>query len=78
MHDRKTHDAGDQMTKNEKIMTVLNALYDDNQDPEYASPNLVAEYARLLDIELSSEDVVFISNVYGEDHCPSGRSYLSE
>jgi len=66
------------MTTHEKVMTVLNALYDDNQDPEYVSPNLVAEYARLLDIQLSSDDVVFISDVYGEDHCPSGRTYLSE
>ena len=66
------------MTKHEKILTVLNTMYDDNLNPEYASPNLVAECARLLDIKLTPDDVVFISDVYGTDRCPSGRSYLSE
>jgi hypothetical protein len=49
-------------------------MYDENIDAEYASPNFVADFAYSRGFELSSDDVVFISNVYGEETCPTGRS----
>ena len=57
----------------DKVLTVLNMLHDENYDPEYTSPNTVGWYAYENKIKLSSEEIVMISNVYGEKNDPTGR-----
>lgn len=61
------------MRKEDRTLKVLNLLYDEGADPEYASPDFVADFAYNRGIALQSDDVVFISNVYGEKSCPTGR-----
>ncbi len=58
----------------DKVLLVLNLMYDEGCEAEYASPNFVAEFASNKDITLRSEEVVSISNFYGEDNCPTSRS----
>lgn len=57
----------------DKTIKTLHLLYDAEVDPEYCSPNFVASFAEKLDIKLTSDDVVFVSDVYGTSQCPTGR-----
>lgn len=57
------------------VLIVLNEMYDNEQNPEYASPHCVVNYAKALKVRLSSDDVVFISDIYGTNDCPTGRRF---
>lgn len=48
----------------DKIQLVLKMLQNENVDPEYVSPNFVADFASNRGIVLTSKQVVFISNNY--------------
>jgi hypothetical protein len=61
--------------KPDQVLVVLNLLYDDGIDAEYCSPNFVADFSYNRDIELTSDEVVIISDYYGEEHCPTGRGF---
>ena len=58
----------------DKVLTVLNMLYDASMEAEYCSPNYVADFAHNRGIELDCDEVVSISNHYGEESCPTGRA----
>jgi hypothetical protein len=58
----------------DKVLKVLNLLHDEEVDMEYCSPNYVADFAYNRGVNLQSEEVVMISNYYGEKHDPSGRA----
>lgn len=62
------------MRTQDVTLQVLNEMYDENIEAEFASPNFVADFAYNRGFKLSSDDVVFISNVYGEETCPTGRT----
>lgn len=49
---------------NHKTRTVLDLMYQEKVDPEYASPNFVAEFAYNRGIHLTSDEVVYISDNY--------------
>lgn len=53
-------------------LLILNLLYNSDQDPEYCSPNFVADFAYNRGFELTSDEVVYISDVYGTVDCPTG------
>lgn len=61
----------------DKVMYILNLLYDEEVESEYCSPNLVAYFAGKHSIKLSSDDIVYVSDVYGTEDCPTGR-YLEQ
>lgn len=58
----------------DNVLEVLNLLHDEEHEAEYVSPNYVASYAAKAGIKLTSDEVVMISDYYGEEHDPSGRS----
>ena len=62
------------MRTQDVVLTVLNLMYDEGVEYEYASPNFVADFAYNRGFELSSQDVVYISDTYGEETCPTGRA----
>jgi hypothetical protein len=62
------------MSKQDKVLQVLNMLYDEAVEAEYCSPNFVADFAYNRDVELESDEVGLVSNYYGEDSCPTGRA----
>ena len=47
-----------------KINYVLNLLKEENVNPEIASPNYIADFAYNRNIELTSEEIVYISDNY--------------
>jgi hypothetical protein len=49
------------------INKVLKMLKKENIDSEYCSPNFVADFSYNRGINLLSDEVVAISNQYGED-----------
>jgi hypothetical protein len=57
----------------DKVLTVLNLMHDEECDMEYASPHFVKDFAEKNNIRLSSDEIVLISNVYGESDDPTGR-----
>lgn len=57
----------------DRTLETLNLLYDAEVNPEYCSPNFVASFAQKRNIKLTSDDIVFVSDVYGTDQCPTGR-----
>lgn len=59
------------MSKN--IILVLNMLHDAEIEFDDVSPNFIADFAFKRDIELKSEEVVLVSNLYGEKNDPTGR-----
>jgi hypothetical protein len=58
----------------DKVLKVLNLLHDDQQDPEYVSPEFVHGYAQKRKIKLASDEVVLVSDLYGTDQDPTGRT----
>ena len=62
------------MKQIDNVLDVLNELYDEEIESEYCSPNFVADFAYNRGYKLKSDEVVLISNYYGEENCPSGRS----
>ena len=47
-----------------KIMLVLQMLRNERINSEYCNPNFVADFAYNRGIELSSNEVVYISDIY--------------
>ena len=50
------------MTKIDKILAMLKK---DKIDPEYASPNFIANYSYNRHFRLTGNDIIYISNTYG-------------
>ena len=48
-------------------------LYDNGLESDIVSPNYVADFAFINGMALTSEEVVTVSNLYGEENCPTGR-----
>ena len=46
------------------VNRVMNKLNKDKVNPEVVSPNFVANFAYKMDIELTAEEVIFISDSY--------------
>jgi hypothetical protein len=62
--------------KEDLVLKVLNMLHDAEVEAEYCSPNFVADFAYNRRVSLQSEEIVLVSNCYGETFDPTGRGVL--
>lgn len=60
--------------KRDRIMEVLNLLYDESLEAEFVSPNFVADFSLNRGIELERDEVILVSDLYGTSRCPTGRA----
>lgn len=60
--------------KRDNVLYILNLMYDDAVEAEYASPNFVVDFAADRHVDLTVDEVVMISDFYGEESCPTGRA----
>lgn len=59
--------------KRDRVLDVLNMMYDENCNAKYANYNFVAGFAFNRGVKLDLDEVEMVSAYYGEINCPTGR-----